>query len=114
MKLTPEQKAHRKYGMALGELKRLREEVIYHLGYYRGLKKHEVILILRKRLYCRNALVRDAWQKRAACRAWVPMEERYCDNCRHYKLTRSTPICVDCTKWADPVKWEPRKEARND
>ncbi len=123
MKLTPEQKAFRDYGMALGELKRLREEVIYHLGYYRGLKKHEVILILRKRLYCRNALVRDAWQKRSICRMFmIPEYERICENCNHLGMGMRFygASCNRCcrnpfTEINDEYqdKWEPRKEEQD-
>lgn len=93
--MTPEQKAFYEYGKAREALRIFKTDFAY---------REETL-----REFYEN-YVRDAWQKRAACRAWCPMEERYCDNCRHYKLTRSTSICAECTKWADPVNWEPRKE----
>lgn len=110
MKLTPEQKAHRAYGYARRKVHEAKGTLAYdrHAKKYGKLKNAQNVLSCDK--FMLKAAIRDAWRKRSACRAWLPMEERYCDNCRHYKLTSSTPICAECTKWADPVNWEPRKE----
>ena len=78
MEVTLEQKAFRDFGMALGELKRARKEIVYNLEYYRGLKRNEAIFVFRKRLCERNKLIRDAWQKRAVCR-------RTCSECQTYQ-----------------------------
>lgn len=56
--------------------------------------------------------IRDAWQKRAACRAWIPPQQRGCFTCKHdgthYKL------CALCYGVGWPISWEPKKEASND
>lgn len=108
MKLTPEQKAYFEYGKAWGELKRLREEIIYNLGYYRGLKKHEAILVFRKNFCLRDILIEDAWKKRAACRAWVHPMQRRCHNCKYDNVLYK--MCTLCCNEGWPVYWEPRKE----
>ncbi len=119
MKLTTEQKAFRDFGMALGELKRARKEIVYNLEYYRGLKRNEAIFVFRKRLCERNKLIRDAWQKRAVCRV-----ERNCSTCGRC-VTESTPLdeyesfckvgitTLHITDTPDDfccTYWEPRKD----
>lgn len=113
MKMTPEQKAFRDYGMALGELKRLRKEVIYNLAHYRGIKKNGAILIFRKCLCERDVLIKEAWQKRAVCR-------RTCGQCIHFSPNEWDVGKDGCLKRGWGVKtnrcaigcqyWEPRKE----
>lgn len=52
-------------------------------------------------------------ERRAACRAWVPLKERNCNNCMHlYRDTKSGSPCFCCTGIDDeiPNNWEPRKE----
>lgn len=77
MKLTPEQKAFFEYGKALGKLEKFRDD---HKGW-------KCVNFLSRRHYWRSGnyvccetqdvteqhalLIRDAWQKRAACRAWI-------------------------------------------
>lgn len=114
MKMTPEQKAFYEYGGAWETtvvihtfIRRLLKDKGYQLSpellhHYRDEKSHY------------GAVLREAWQKRAACRAWVPMEDRYCDNCLHFKSPESNSTCAECSQYADPVNWEPRKEASND
>lgn len=111
--MTSGQKAFRDYGIALGELKRLRKELIFNLAHYRGIKKNGAILILRKCLGERAVLIKDAWQKRAACRAWLPLKERNCENCMHLNcIMHSKSPCFYCPGIDDeiPSNWEPRKE----
>lgn len=95
--MTPKQKAFRDYGMALGELKRLRKEVVYNLAHYRGIKKNGAILIFRKCLCERDVLIKEAWQKRAACRAFSPLGRRSCENCLHKSKSISDDPCFSCT-----------------
>ena len=106
MKLTPEQKDILKYGEALGILKERKSLMRFTEGSGECSDYHGE----PRMMYGVEEAIRDAWQKRAARRAWVPMEDRYCNNCHHYKLPESKPTCEECTKWADPVNWEPRKE----
>lgn len=120
MKMTPEQKAFREYGKALGRLEKFRDD---HKGW-------KCVNFLSRRHYWRSGnyvccetqdvteqhalLIRNAWQKRAACRAWVPLKERNCNNCMHlYRDTKFGSPCFCCTGIDDeiPNNWEPRKEA---
>lgn len=106
MKLTPEQKAWFEYGRSRGWLKAHRSKKYFADVPDMGLYAWHV----ERDMHGLDALIRDAWQKRAACRAWLPMEERYCNNCLHYKSPESISGCMECSKWADPINWEPRKE----
>lgn len=88
MKMTPEQKAFFEYGKALGKLEKFRDD---HKGW-------KCVNFLSRRHYWRSGnyvccetqdvteqhalLIRDAWQKRAVCRAWQ-VKERYCGNCKY-------------------------------
>lgn len=110
MKMTPEQKAFRDYGIALGELKRLRKELIFNLAHYLDIKKNGAILIFRKCLGERAVLIKDAWQKRAACR-------RTCMTCNHFgDRNISCRKCKASGEWVYPSTraychyFEPRKE----
>lgn len=122
MKMTPEQKAFYEFGKALGELKRFRLD---HWAWccVRFLdRRHawrsgdgfagELQDIVNKHAY----LIRDAWKKRAACRAWVPLKERNCNNCMHlYRDTKFGSPCFCCPGIDDeiPDNWEPRKEGES-
>ena len=129
MKMTPEQKAFFEYGKALGKLEKFRDD---HKGW-------KCVNFLSRRHYWRSGnyvccetqdvteqhalLIRDAWQKRAARRAWNPPEGRTCGNCENgYNYHRSSP-CWKCLRNAAAEhyqflflqdNWEPRKEASND
>lgn len=106
MKLTPEQRSFYEYGKALERMnatkKRLRgiwrsdKDISYRIG--------EASIIVPR--HKRN--VKDAWQKRAACRAWIPSKQRGCSTCRHdgihYKL------CALCHGEGWPISWEPKKK----
>lgn len=109
MKITPEQKAFYEYGQARGILKERKELMISMEGEFDA----AIYYPEYRELYHIEEAIRDAWQKRAACRAWVPMEDRYCDNCLHFKSLASNSPCAECSQWADPVKWEPRKEGES-
>lgn len=96
MKMTPEQKAFYEYGKAVANLSVAKEFLLLSPC---SLKK-----------YADNVA-----RKEAACRAWVPAEERYCSNCRHIKeIADVGTICEKCPhnngSYYDVNKWEPRKE----
>lgn len=96
MKLTPEQKAFFEYGKAVANLSVAKEFLLLSPC---SLKK-----------YADNVA-----RKEAACRAWVPMEERECNNCMHtrFELEYDSP-CYTCPMYGMddgiPSRWEPRKE----
>lgn len=120
MKPTSEKKALIEYGKARGRLEGRRDEFIIADIVF-GISKQEAIASFRKHHPVRSALVKDAWQKRAVCRSWVPTDKRYCGNCI---LEGTYPLeapCLDCLRnqsvyceeggtAGDGDYWEPRKE----
>lgn len=122
MKLTPEQKAFYEYGQAVkvlnGTINQIRKNALHEFGepYHLLMRNEQKCLINAMGLASKIHVVR---QKRAACRAWVPAEERYCSNCRHInEIADVGTICEKCPhyngSYYDENKWEPRKEASND
>ena len=118
MKMTPEQKAFFEYGKALGKLEKFRDD---HKGW-------KCVNFLSRRHYWRSGnyvccetqdvteqhalLIRDAWQKRAVCRAWQ-VKERYCGNCKYSDYSEWDVPCCECShaNIAEIMdRWEPRKE----
>lgn len=100
MKLVSEQKAFYEYGKARGILKEVRFQMI-------SMEYDE------KRYHKLSKAICDAWQKRAACRAWVPLKERNCENCMHlHRGMKSDSPCFYCPGIDDeiPSNWVPRKE----
>ena len=105
MKLTPEQKAFYEYGKARGILKEVRFQMI-------SMEYDE------KRYHKLSKAICDAWQKRAACRAWmIPSHERICENCAHEGTHPYATPCSECFRcpFAQVYEgfsdnWEPRKE----
>ena len=109
MKMTPEQKAFYEYGRARAWLKahRLKELLVdvpdMGLSFWH----------MQRNMCGLNALIRDTWRKRAACRAWMSLKERNCKNCMHlHRDMKSGSPCFCCTGIDDeiPNNWEPRKE----
>lgn len=84
--MTPEQKVFYEYGRAVeslrGTIYKIRKNAIHEFGEpYRRLMMHEQkYLINAMGLASKIHVVR---QKRAACRAWVPLERRECRTCRY-------------------------------
>lgn len=110
MKITPEQKAFFEYGAAWETtvvihtfIRSLLKDKGYQLSpellhHYRDEKSHY------------GAVLREAWQKRAECRAWVPLERRWCRTCRYRDEIRNFGICRDCTPGIhleNFCNWEP-------
>lgn len=106
MKLTPEQRSFYEYGKALERMnatkKRLRgiwrsdKDISYRIG-------QASIIVPRHK---RN--VKDAWQKRAVCRAWVHPMQRRCSNCK-YEMSQYK-WCTACANEGLPIYWEPKKK----
>lgn len=107
MKLTPEQKAHYEYGRSRGWLKAHRSKRYFVDVVDMGLHAWHI----ERDMHGLDALIRDAWWKRAACRAWVHPMRRRCSNCKH-ELTQYK-FCAACVHEGWPVYWEPRKEGES-
>ena len=105
MKLTPEQKAFFEYGKARGILAGVRNEFVVSDVVF-GISRQESITSFRKNHPLRRRLVKDAWQKRAICRAC-----RRCETCLN-RDGESPYTCDTCSR--SPYgsdNWESRKEA---
>ncbi len=99
MKLTPEQKAFYEYGKAREALRLFKTDFAY---------REETLREFYENYVC------EAWQKRAACRAWVPLEKRECRTCSYLEEDDGSEICENCmifNSLASSCNWEPRKEA---
>ncbi len=79
MKMTPEQKAFFEYGELFQLWKDARRCVFWHE------ESHEDI---------RREIVQKVWQKRAECRAWVPLERRECKTCRYLGYNCPHTDCI--------------------
>lgn len=118
MKLTPEHKAFYEYGVARGILKERKDLMISMEGEFDG----AIYYPEYRELYHIKEAIRDAWQKRAACRAWMmTSHERICENCAHEGTPPLETPCLDCLRnqavyceeggnAGDGDNWEPRKE----
>lgn len=110
MKMTPEQKAFFEYGKARGILAGVRNEFVVSDVVF-GISRQESITSFRKNHPLRRRLVKDAWQKRAICRAWaVPLIRRDCYNCAYNNIKPIPVVCNPCINEGFAVNWEPRKE----
>lgn len=119
MKITPEHKASRDYGKALGELKRFKLDHSHWLCLNNLERRHvwrseEAYACESQNIVNKHAqLIRNAWQKRAECRSWVPLERRRCKTCRYRDESPDFETCDNCTQGIfinDFCNWEPRKE----
>ncbi|WP_298084567.1 hypothetical protein [uncultured Akkermansia sp.] len=109
MEMTPEQKAFYEYGQARGILKERKELMISMEGEFDA----AIYYPEYRELYHIEEAIRDAWQKRAACRAWVPLEKRECRTCSYLEEDDGSEICENCmifNSLASSCNWEPRKE----
>lgn len=110
--MTPEQKTFFEYGKARGILKERKELMISMEGEFDA----AVFYPEYRELYHIDEAIHDAWQKRAACRAWVPFEKRVCWNCCYCKESADFQLCKSCiifNSFASACNWEPRKEGQN-
>lgn len=108
MKLTPEQKVFIEYGKARKALeiakKQLAKEMHRYSSWHQARDYNNI-----------DILIRDVWRKRAAYRtwAWVPMNKRFCNNCRYYRASSLYGPCKECCRYPEPINWEPRKGNEN-
>ena len=113
MKLTPEQKAFYECGKSVESVRetiqKIRQHAIHEFGepYYLLMPSEKRILRMATDLAGKIHTVR---QKRAACRAWIPMEKRYCGNCEHFGWGGDADPCRICRPSVYQPFWEPRKE----
>lgn len=92
MKMTPEQKAFYEYGKAREALRIFKTDFAY---------REETL----REFY--ESYVREAWRKRAVCRAWKATGGRSCYNCLYKNLPGCRRPCAMCE---DETHWKSRKE----
>lgn len=110
--MTLEQKAWFEYGGAWEQVVLTHKGIRSTVKALPGKTRQKLLRQARNETH-QHELIRNAWRKRAACRAWVPIAQRECRSCRYYDKIRSFDICTACTPGAYLVKscnWEPRKE----
>lgn len=107
MKLTPEQKAFFEYGGAWEQVALTHKGIRSTVKAFPGKTRQKLLRQARNETH-QHELILNAWQKRAACRAWVHPMRRRCSNCKH-ELTQYK-FCAACVHEGWPVYWEPRKE----
>lgn len=107
MKLTPEQKAFFEYGGAWEQVALTHKGIRSTVKALPGKTRQKLLRQARNETH-QHELVLNAWQKRAACRAWVHPMRRRCSNCEHDP--KQYKCCVGCAAMGWPVYWEPRKE----
>ena len=116
MKLTPEQKASFEYGFEKGRLRMAIDTIRRRAWERHGARYGEVVFPVRELVWNEfniKGIIACVRQKRAACRAWLPLKERNCKNCMHlHRDMKSGSPCSDCPGIDDeiPSNWEPRKE----
>lgn len=109
--MNAEQKDILKYGEALGILKERKSLMRFTEGFKECGDYHGEPRIM----YGVEDAIRDAWQKRAACRAWVNIYKRNCENCKYFSRNETEEPCVECSELYEgtPEYWEPRKEEQD-
>lgn len=107
MKMTPEQKAFFEYGGAWEQVVLTHKGIRSTVKALPGKTRQKLLRQARNETH-QHELVLNAWQKRAACRAWVHPMRRRCSNCKH-ELTQYK-FCAACVHEGWTVYWEPRKE----
>lgn len=106
--MNAEQKDILKYGVALGILKERKSLMRFTEGFKECGDYHGEPRIM----YGVEDAIRDAWQKRAACRDWVtvPPANRNCENCANSVVKPIPEVCKICMmpKLSDwkPIKWD--------
>ena len=93
--MTPEQKAFFEYGKAREALLIFKTDFAY---------REETLREFYENYVC------EAWQKRAACRAWMSVKKRDCYNCKYRTISPDQYPCQGCYLDTTRKRWEPRKE----
>ncbi len=107
MKMTPEQKAFFEYGGAWEQVVLTNKGIRSTIKALPGKTRQKLLRRARNETH-QHELILNAWQKRAACRAWVHPMRRRCSNCEHDP--KQYKCCVGCAAMGWPVYWKPRKE----
>lgn len=111
--MTPEQKAFFEYGKASKALKKriakVRHDSRYVFGepycYLSSAEKENLLITSDLKSY-----IQDYRRKRAACRAFVPENERRCKTCKNWEIKAWCSPCQECFDTGSHVNWGPRKE----
>lgn len=119
MKLNPEQKAFYEYGKARTDLNCKIKEIRNNARMRFRVEYHELPLQYRVELlnyFGFEVFVDEVRYRRAACRAWVNIYKRNCENCKYFSRNETEEPCVGCSGLYEglPEYWEPRKEDSND
>ncbi len=109
MKLTLEQKAFFEYGGAWEQVVLTHKGIRSTVKALPGKTRQKLLRQARNETH-QHELVLNAWQKRAACRAWVPLIHRDCHNCAYKNIKPVPVVCNPCINEGFAVNWEPRKE----
>lgn len=112
MKLTPKQKAFFEYGGAWEQVVLTHKGIRSTVKALPGKTRQKLLRQARNETH-QHELVLNAWQKRAACRAFVPIAERDCPNCKYHDLLTKQYPCRECYLHDDQRLWEPRKEEQD-
>lgn len=110
--MTPEQKAFFEFGGAWEHVVLTHKGIRSTVKELPGKNRQKLLRQARNETH-QNELVLNAWQKRAACRAWVPLAQRECRDCHYGASLISLKTCRDCTPGihlVDFCNWKPRKE----
>lgn len=109
--MTPEQKAFFVYGRSRGWLKAHRSKRYFVDVPDMGLHAWHV----ERDMHGLDALIRDAWRKRAVCRVLKATGGRCCSNCLYknrlgnrrdsFQLVRPCSMCEEVTHW-QPIQEE--------
>lgn len=104
--MTPEQKAFFEYGGAWEQVVLIHKGIRLTIKALPGKTRQKLLRQARNETH-QYELIRNAWKKRAACRAWNPPDGRDCPNCFYSSNRRCKLPCQQC--WGHCL-WEPRKE----
>lgn len=109
MKMTPEQKAFFEYGGAWEQVVLTHKGIRSTVKALPGKTRQKLLRQARNETH-QHELVLNAWQKRAACRAWVPLIHRDCHNCAYKNIKPVPVVCTPCLNEGFAINWKPRKE----
>lgn len=106
MKMTPEQKAFYEFGGAWEQVVLTHKGIRSTVKALPGKTRQKLLRQARDETH-QHELVLNAWQKRAACRAW---QRRRCETCLHRgdEFPYACDMCSRSHYASD--NWEPRKE----
>lgn len=107
--MTPEQKAFFEYGGAWEQVVLTNKGIRSTIKALPGKTRQKLLRRARNETH-QHELILNAWQKRAACRAWVPLIHRDCHNCAYKNIKPVPVVCNPCINEGFAVNWEPRKE----